>query len=374
MNLGLKNFRMKNIHLGMGLLAILLMCSGNAFSQSGRIKGSPTPTPTPRIKGDYILTEHRTKLPETKPKTEIKAPPPLESKDIIKVESALVPISASVVDRNSGIAITNLNKEDFELKIDGKIVGIDELFHSELPVRLALLIDNSSSVSNAREFEQKAAVKFLRRVIRPDRDLAALFSVAGVTTLEQELTENVDLLVKAIGRFPKAKGATALLDGIALASNYLTDFTGKRVIVVVSDGVDNLSDLKFDDLVKIVQENDCQVYVVNTNDFENFKRSGSREGSANLRLLRAERRMNTLAEETGGTVYSPIDEEELEVAFKKISAELSRQYVLGYYPGTEIRDGRFHTIDVKVLSDKPVDVRARNGFYTPNVPIDSEQP
>src|SRR5439155_22415739 len=103
---------------------------------------------------------------------------------------------------------------DFVLKIDGKVVEISDLARSEAPIRLAMLFDNSSSVLIARDFERDAAVRFFRRVIRPDRDLAALFMVADYTRREQNLTGDIAELVRAVGAIPDPKCATALLDGI----------------------------------------------------------------------------------------------------------------------------------------------------------------
>ena len=268
-----------------------------------------------------------------------------------------------MINNFTGKTVDNLNKNDFELKVDGSIVEIGELFRSESPVRLTLLFDNSSSVTVARKFEQKAAIKFLKRVVRPKKDLAALYSVASISQLEQPMTKNVSKLINSIKMLTKPKGATALHDGIVEASKYLKDYSGRRVIVIVSDGQDTLSDTTFDEMVKIVQENNCQVYIVHTNEFENFKRTGDRDGSANIRGLAAERRMKTLASETGGAVYSPIDERELDKAFAQISAELSQQYILGYYPEEEERDNKFRSIDLKIKTRRNLTVRSRKGYY-----------
>ncbi len=93
----------------------------------------------------------------------------------------------------------------------------------------------------------------------------------------------------------------------------------------------------------------CQIYVVKTTDFENFKRTGHRGGNANIRFLTAERRMQEITAQTGGTVYSPIDENELDAAFNHISAELSQQYILSYYPEDEAdKRGEFRAISLAV--------------------------
>src|SRR5205085_65229 len=127
--------------------------------------------------------------------------------DVIKVESALVPVPVSVTDQ-SGHPITNLRLEDFEMQVDGRHADIAELSRSDTPIRLAMLFDNSSSVMIARDFEKDAAVRFFRRVVRPDRDMAALFSVADYVRLEQPLTRDVSQLTQAIEAFAAPSGAT----------------------------------------------------------------------------------------------------------------------------------------------------------------------
>src|SRR5580765_1883589 len=314
------------------LFFVTFVCfMGVSSAQSGRQR--PTPAATPRtIMGPSVNNyPSQATLPRSIPTP---SPTPKgEPDDVIKVNSVLVPIPVSVLDQN-GRAVSTLKLTDFELRINGKVVEIGDLARSETPIRLAMLFDNSSSVLIARDFEKEAAVRFFRRVIRPDKDKAALFSVADDTRLEQPITSDISLLTRAIDLFPEPKGATALLDGIVEVAEYLRSANGRRVVVIVSDGEDTYSDLKttLEDVIKALQVNDCQVYVVKTSDFENYKRTGLRGGNANIRSLTAERRMIEITQQTGGEVYSPIDEDELKDAFERISAELSQQYILSYYP------------------------------------------
>ena len=344
------------------LFFIFFACfAGNLFAQSGRVKPNETPSPTPAStpkKSVYIPTIDRQRVsPSPTPKK--------EDDEVFKVESSLVPLPVSVLDAN-GRAVTNLKLSDFELKVDGKPAEISELSRSESPIRLAMLFDNSSSVRVAREFEKEAAVKFFRQVVRPEKDLAALFSVSTTSRLEQGLTKDVSSITNAIELFPPPEGATALLDGIVQASNYLSETQGRRVLVIVSDGDDTISDASFEDAVKAVQMANIQVYVVKTTDFENFIRTRSRQGNANIRQLAAERRMGELSKQTGGSVYSPIDEGELDRAFRQISAELAQQYILSYYPDQETeKRGEFREVALAVKSKPNMSVRTRKGYYVP---------
>lgn len=351
-------------------LTILLFTSV-AAAQSARIKPAPTPTPNPNLRPSVIYGPAPIKTTpasvERPRSTTSPTPTPKEEDGIIKVDSTLVPIPVSVLDA-SGRAVTTLKLADFDLTIDGSPAQITDVARSETPIRLALLFDNSSSVLIARDFEKDAAVKFFRRVIDPGKDMAALFSVADATRLEQPLTRDTSMLVRAIEGFPVPEGATALLDGLIQVADYLKDSTGRRVIVIVSDGEDTYSEITttLEGVIRVLQLTNCQVFVVKTTDFENFKRTGQRKGNANIRALDAERRMMEITGQTGGSVYSPIDERELDEAFRQISAELSQQYILSYYPDDDAgKSGAFRQISVAVKGKQNLSVRTRKGYYVP---------
>jgi Ca-activated chloride channel family protein len=351
--------------------ALIFVAAISAAAQSARVKASPTPTPNPNMRPSVIFiptAKTEAVRPRTAPAPSPTPPPKLnDDSQVVKIESTLVPIPVSILD-SQGRAVTNLRLEDFELKIDGQPAQISQLFRSESPIRLAMLFDNSSSVAVAREFEKDAAVKFFRRVVRPDHDLAALFSVADRTQLEQPLTRDVSMLVRAIENFPQPEGATALLDGIIKVADYMKAVDGRRVIVIVSDGEDTISDLDttLEKVTHRLLQTDCQVYVVKTKDFENYKRTGLRQGNANIRVLDAERRMLEISGQTGGSVYSPLDESELNEAFNRISAELSDQYILSYYPDSDLdKGGEFRNITVTVKGKPNMTVRTRKGYYVP---------
>ena len=277
----------------------------------------------------------------------------VDPEDVIRINSNLVSVPASVVDER-GRAITDLKLEDFELRVDGQPKPISELGRAETPVRIALLFDNSSSLTAAREFEKQAAVRFFRRVMRPI-DQATVYSVSTIPTLEQPLTSDVRSLVRTIEHFGKPEGATALFDAIAMAAAYLRPHQGRKVIVIVSDGADTISDLNFEGALQRAQAADCQIYAVQTGQMEN----------ANLRDLAAERRLQELAAQTGGALYVPRSTAELDPVFAQISADLAQQYVLSYYPTDDRRDGRFRTISSRIVTRPNLRVRARKGYYAP---------
>ncbi|HEY6803118.1 MAG TPA: VWA domain-containing protein [Pyrinomonadaceae bacterium] len=330
------------------LLLVLSLCS-IAFAQSGRRQDpSKTPKPAPSPIGDPNRPGASIKLPTSKTGDEI------DPDDVVKISSTLVPIPVSVVDAK-GNAVINLKLEDFELMVDGQPRPLSELTRSETSVKLALLFDNSGSLDFAREFEKHAAMRFFKKVLRA-RDEAAIYSIETESYLAQPLTNDIVKLEQTINGFGKPEGGTSLFDAIVDSSRYLHPYTGRRVIVIVSDGIETTSHTnEFDAVVQHVLADDCQVYVVQTGLYE----------GANLRALAAERRMEQLTEQTGGAVYLPKTMPDLDLAFDQIAADLSQQYILSYYPVPEHRDGRVHVIDLKIKARNDVRLRSRKGYYVP---------
>jgi VWFA-related protein len=277
---------------------------------------------------------------------------PDEGDEVVRVSSNLVPVPATVVD-NRGIAITDLKVEDFELRIDGQLAAINEISRSETPVHIAMLFDNSGSLSAMREFEKHAATRFFQNVLRPV-DQAAVYSISTNVELAQPMTNDARLLQQTIEGFGKPEGSTSLYDGIFMALHYLKPYRGRQVIVIVSDGRDTTSriDHDFDATRQRLLGDECQIYVVQTGLYDN----------ANVRDLAAERRMEEFAVQTGGAVYIPKTVDDLDAAFAQIAADLAQQYILNYYPSEDKRDGRYHSIGVRVKVKTPVRVRARKGF------------
>ncbi|HEX8355355.1 MAG TPA: VWA domain-containing protein, partial [Pyrinomonadaceae bacterium] len=308
--------------------------------QIGR-KGAPAPTPTPTplrrptgpiaepsAPGDPASQKGKQGTGLRPPGAEAQTPAskadPADADDgeeVVRISSNLVPLPASVVDAQ-GRAVADLRAEDFELLVDGEAKPVGDLSRAETPVSIALLFDNSSSQVATRDFERQAGIRFLRSVVRPV-DRAAVYSISTVPELSQPLTNDVRALVRTIERFENPEAAaTALCDTVAAAADYLKPQRTRKVIVIISDGTDTVSDLDFDTTMSRLLADDCQVYAVQTGNSE----------SANLHDLAGAHRLREFAAQTGGAVYVPRTNDELAAAFKQIATDLSQQYVLSYYP------------------------------------------
>lgn len=348
------------------LVSSLLFPTSQLQAQSGRNKKQqppppvtvrakalpqPTPSPTPVPSPSPATSAPASGTTTTSPDSDIEE---LDPGETVRVDANLVTIPASVVD-SQGKVVPDLKLEDFELRVEGQPKALSELSRSETPVRMVLLFDNSMSLREAREFERHAAIKFLRRVMRPI-DHAAIYSIYTYPILAQGFTSDVNTLVRTIERFPVPEdGATALFDTVAKAADYLRPYEGRKVIVIVSDGADTLSELDFDKSLQHVLLADCQIYAVQTGQSE----------SVNLYNLAASRRLQEYSAQTGGAVFVPKAMNDLDTAFAQIAADLSQQYVLSYYPDDDKRDGRFRTISLKIAKRPNLRVRARKGYYPP---------
>ena len=339
------------------LLAIvigLLCLAVPVFSQSGR-RQEPGKTSKPRP-----ISDPDKPGTSSSPNRPTKATDEVDADDIVRISSNLVPIPASVVDKR-GNAIVNLKLDDFELRVDGELRPLSDLTRSETSVRLAMLFDNSGSLDAAREFDKQAAIRFFRKVLRA-KDEAAIYSIETDSYLAQPLTNDVVRLEHTIAMFGKPEGGTSLFDAIMNAASYLRPYSGRKVMVIVSDGIETTSkNQDFDLVVQHVLSDDCQIYVVQTGLYE----------GANLRALAAERRMEQLTGQTGGAVYLPKTTDELDIAFDQIAADLAQQYVLSYYPGADHRDGQLHKLDLRIKTRNDVRVRSRKGYYAPKPAVSS---
>jgi Ca-activated chloride channel family protein len=319
-------------------------------SQSGR-RQEPGKTPKPPRPRPTEDPDRGSASPARSPKP---AGDEIDPNDVVRISSHLVPIPVSVVDRR-GNAVVNLKLDDFELRVDGELRPLSDLTRSETSVRLAMLFDNSGSLDAAREFEKQAAIRFFRKVLRA-KDEAAIYSIETDSYLAQPLTNDVIRLQHTIATFGKPEGGTSLFDAIIGASGYLKPYSGRRVLVIVSDGIETTSRQQdFDFVMQRVLADDCQIYVVQTGLYE----------GVNLRALAAERRMEQLTGQTGGAVYLPKTTDELDVAFDQIAADLAQQYILSYYPSADHRDGRLHQLDLRIKTRNDVRVRSRKGYYAP---------
>ena len=286
-----------------------------------------------------------------------KPPAVEESSRPISVDVERVNLLFAVTDKK-GRFITDLVKEDFavfEHKKDQQIMEFTA--ESDLPLRLAILIDTSNSVRDRFKFQQEAALEFIRNVLRPKQDKATIIGFDTSAELIADLTNDIDKLEKGIKSL-RPGGGTALFDAVFFAARdkLMQDapmHKFRRAMVIVGDGDDNQSRYSRDQALEMAQKADAVIYTISTNI--------TRQESEGDKILKY------LALETGGLSFFPFKVTDLTQSFENISNELRHQYSLLYKPDPFQRDGLFHPVELKLKSRKSLIVRVRRGYFAPKM-------
>ena len=275
----------------------------------------------------------------------------------ISVEVTRVQLLFTVTDKK-GRFVTDLTKNDFQIFEAKKLQAITDFSaESDLPLRLAILIDTSNSIRERFRFQQEAATDFVNTVLRPHTDKAIIVSFDTAAELVADLTDNTEALNKAIQNL-RPGGGTALYDAIfySCRDKLMKDqphYRYRHAMVILSDGDDNNSQYTRDQALEMAHKSDTVIYCISTN------RSGMEmEGDKVLKYF---------ADQTGGQAFFPFQAEDLAQSFENIANELRHQYNVLYRPDPLKTDGQYHPVEVKVRGRKDLIVRARRGYYAPSI-------
>ncbi len=226
---------------------------------------------------------------------------------------------------------------------------------TELPLRVALLIDLSDSIRGRFKFEQKAASLFLKRILRPTVDQAFVVGFDGKVHLVQDQTSDVEQLATAIHGL-KPEGETALYDSIIFACNKLRRNgearVTRRAIILITDGLDTKSKAILADAEEAAARSDVVIYALSTN---NLVEERHPKGDAVLTLM---------TEPTGGHILPAREEGDLKHAFQEIEKALRSQYAMGYHPADFEADGSFRSIQIRAHK-KGLRIQCRKGYFAP---------
>ena len=272
----------------------------------------------------------------------------------LRVSVDLVNVLFTVTDQ-SGRLITNLSKEDFLVEEDGKKQEI-AYFSREttLPLTLAILIDSSPSVEPILGIEKQTAVEFLQSVLRKE-DLALVMNFDRSVSLLQDFTPEIRRLEKAIQSVAIGSG-TSVHDAVFLACDEkLKNETGRKAIILISDGGDTTSKLKIKDGIESAQRADVIVYAI-SNRVGGFFLGGYGGDDGTLKRY---------AEATGGRAFFPSKSQDFKKSFDAIQEELRSQYSLAYNSSNPAKDGSYRSLKISIPSQKNLKLRAKKGYYAP---------
>ncbi len=293
------------------------------------------------------------------------AGPPLRSQNrpddyTLKVDVDLVVLHATVVDRD-GRRITELPAERFTIYEDGVPQELALFRNEDVPVTVGLVLDNSASMRDKREQMMAGALTFVESSHPLDETFVVNFHDNAYLDLgDKDFTSDIQELRVALEK-TRTRGSTAFYDAIRASLRHLRKGSRqKHVLLVITDGADNVSVSNFDTVLAEAQQAEAAIYIVALPCTE-----GKRE------CRRAKREIRKLTRVTGGMAYFPKSLQQVESLCQQIAREIRSQYILGYYPTNPARDGSFRTVQVKVDPPpgyKRLYVRTRPGYYARTEP------
>jgi Ca-activated chloride channel family protein len=309
--------------------------------------------------------------PQTKPSTE---PLPQQKTPAITSTTGLVHLVATVMDRHRDF-VTDLDQADFKVLEDGTPQDIRYFGReTDLPLRIGVLLDTSNSIRPRLDFEKDAALDFLQHVLRRNKDQAFVMTFDNEPEVIQDYTGDLALLTDAI-RKQRAGGGTALNDAIYRAAERLVNPPVpkganpeiRRVLVVISDGNDNLSDHALSEAVDSTIRAEAVIYCISTNtDWLALDGDKPRK----IHVEGGDKVLEQFADQSGGRVFYPYKVDDLAQSFVDIGDELRSQYFIAYSPNNPQASGQYRKIDVQI-DRKGLQVRTRKGYYatSPTSPL-----
>ena len=309
------------------------------------------------------------------------APPPPASQEQIQKSQTVIPVQVNLVDvlftvldrRNK--LVPSLEKQDFKVLDDNVSQDIRYFSRqSDLPLRIGMLLDTSNSIRDRIKFEQDAANNFLFSVLRRGKDEAFVMTFDDEPQVVQAFTPDTGKLRDQILR-TRAGGGTAVYDAIYDACEQELSHPPRppgdqpdvvrRVMILISDGEDNLSTHTRTEAIEMAQRSSVVIYTISTStqwvtlDDPSKERTGNRK----YHLTDGDKILQALAEETGGRAFYPYHVDDLDQSFQDIGDELRNQYSIAYNASAHSVDGRYHKIKIEVPEHKGYQVRARKGYF-----------
>lgn len=273
----------------------------------------------------------------------------------IKVDVKLVNVFVTVTD-SRGAPVSSLQKENFVLKEDGKEQKI-AIFSREsaLPLSIVLAVDTSLSTRKDLPLELTSARKFAHAILRPEDGLS-VYKFSETVSQMVPFTADLRKIDEGIDH-PRNGAATALYDAVFLGSHALSRRQGRKVMVVITDGGDTMSQVDYKEALRAAQESEAIIYSIIIVPIE---ASAGRDTGGEHALIQ-------ISADTGGKYYYATSLAQLDDAFHKISDELRTQYLLAYYPSLRYSRSDFRQLRVDLANPPaggPFQSHYRAGYYT----------
>lgn len=277
------------------------------------------------------------------------------SQQVFRAGVDLTTFSVTATDKK-GNMVAGLSRDDFEIVEDGKTQTAEYFAHGDgdaaPPMHLGLMLDASGSMQNDIKLAQGAAIKFLNMLpAAEDITLVDFDTQVRITRYPQR---DFARLVERI-RQRKAEGWTALYDALGTYLDGADSQSGRKVLVMYTDGGDSRSALSFAETMTLLKASNVTVYAIGL-----VENTGSARAQMQMTLRQ-------LTEATGGQAFFPMAMKEVESAYDKVLAEIKGQYHLGYQPTNSSRDGAWRKVEIRVKRPD-VRIRSRKGYFAPFKP------
>jgi len=299
---------------------------------------------------------------QTQPPAAQKAAASGEPVTTLKVSTRMVAISA-VVKSKAGTPQGGMTADDFVLKQDGKVQPIHYFSQgSELPLTFAVMVDTSGSQHTFISDETLASDVFFETMLDAKNDRAMLVQFDAAVTQLEGMTHSASDLRLALGRMasrPATAGRTRLYDAIyAVASGPMAKETGRKAMVILTDGGDNGSIRTLAEAVEQAQRADVQIYSVVYSAWNDLTGVSGRPPALDTGRSVLEK----MSQDTGGHVFTVSRTMSLRDVFAAIGEDLRLEYELGYTPPEDTAPNSYHKLELKA-KDKKLTVQARDGFF-----------
>jgi Ca-activated chloride channel family protein len=290
-------------------------------------------------------------------------PPADQSDQSERVFIRRVRLPITVLDKK-GQFVPGLTKNDF-LVLEDKVPQQVETFSDDLgqalPLYIGVLMDTSPSTAGKLKFEQEAAMNFIYTVVKPRRDRVLFATFDDEIKLRQDFTDQIDLLDKAVFGIKQTGTQTALFDAIwQFCDEKMRSASGRRVLVIITDGEDTYSRANLRDAIDIAQRTETTIFTISTKAGFLATVPGVEAGQVKDKK---DRDLESLAEETGGVAFFSGDMLTLERGLTRVQKELRAQYLVTYKPSNDRYDGSYRKIEVKLAEGRgDYKVRTKRGY------------
>ncbi len=274
-----------------------------------------------------------------------------------RAETRLVVLHASVTDRK-GREITNLTQDRFKVYENGKLQQVKIFRREDIPISLGLIIDDSGSMADKRSRVEAAALAMVRASNPQDEVFIVNFNDDAY--LDVPFTNDIRKMEQGLARID-SRGGTAMRDAISMSLDYMRQKAkkDKKVLMVITDGNDNASNISLERLVQRANQFDTLIYAIGLfGDEEKHE------------AVKARRALNELTSATGGLAFYPKDVNDVTRLALQVAHDIRNQYTIAYSPDIQQLDGSYRQIRVVVNAPgKPI-VRTRSGYYaTPDIEV-----